>query len=964
MRAIKTLQLVLLFGTIFGGAFGLVACGGNGSSSSPDVTNGSSGNTGGNGNGGSNGNNNPPAAPAATTDTFELFSGGRGAPLAIGVLLLNDTVDPNATITQLNFAPNSDLGGDLLLDTQGSTDLNDHIIRYTPPDATTAGADGFTYVITDSNGNSSLTNVTLNLVAPEACDAEIPKRKLSGLGWCMETYFDSFDRTDINDSTTGTDIAIQVFFPHPYHQRLNALASGASLAPTESGYSPLLIHSHGFGGNKREDLQDPETFLDLQVAKAAWEDGYNVISYTQRGFGAGDNQMSGDEIGILAPNLEGFDFIRLVDWAMCHFRVDAPKEMATPAENHEVEANNCNDMTAGNSWGVSLMAADDGSRVDDFDDDVALSTVGYSYGGGFQFMAQSVDERVDAIIPMGTWHDLRNALHPNDTPKYFWIHLLNSFATTGGNGQPLPAVIPSALTETTTANSDPNPTTGDAPHNKGRQVSVGNARILSGKGAVAFCNGHQTYYTTKYGDGDGDPESLTAANAANTPQHLNVNMRTPRANLFMIQGYGDTLFNYNEGYDNARCFEDAGGLDVRLLQQTSGHPFPSDPQLNQAFPGGFAIPPHYAGSNASMYLDEVVHCGVDNSGNPVRYSMVETVMQWMNFHTRNGLLPSNMNSSADIFPNACIVQTNVNPDLTLDENDPFYSGTNDPQTGFKWSREGAVFNSVANTPVGHNQYLDANNNPMPNFTFNNTLITGLVNATASIASGGVQLPVPLYTASRPEGEVLSGIPLVHLEITRASATVDEIFYAGIYVKRCQLNPEDTVLDSSNVPTNCDSSNLPELLHFQVSPIRIFPTAVADVAATQITTQADFPRVDPRNFTADGSTRGTFYPLINGDNPVDMRTADNTAIDFNSTLANPQGRLIGVSARLYPGDEVGLALMAGQAAFLDVASFLNSTSAPSPGQVGINGSVQLPLVNTNALTDAPSNVPSYVIDATP
>lgn len=905
-------------------------------------------------------------------DTFDLFQNGRGAPLDFATLLANDTPKDNETITALDFPATTVQGGNLVLDNQASADFNDHIIRYEPVDG--VASDSFTYTITDSDNNQVTGVVNITMTPPDACDVDIPKRKASGLGWCLETHFDSFDTGADDGSSTGgpddgdgsgTNVAIQVFFPHPYHQRLNAIETGATLSAIDPGFSPLLIHSHGFGGSKQEDFQEPGTFLDNQVAKAAWEDGYNVISYTQRGFGGtqtnGDNERTGDSIGILAPNLEGFDFIRLVDWAICHFRADAPLENATDAENFAVEANDCaTDFNGANSWGPSLIAQDGGTRLTGFDDDVALATVGYSYGGGFQFMAQSVDSRVDAIMPMGTWHDLRFALHPNDTPKTFWIQILNQFAGTtpglgGGNGEPLPPVIPQALSEATGANSD----TTDAPHNKSTQVSVASARELGSKGALAYCHGNQTYYSTKYGDADGDPESLVAINPTTgnpdpslTPAHLNVTARAPRANLFMIQGYGDTLFNYNEGYDNARCFEDAGVTDVRMLQETSGHPFPTNDNL----PTGSQIPPHYAGSDQSMYLDEVVHCGLDVDGNPRRYNMVVTLKQWMDFHTRGGLLADGLASDADIFPKACIVQQNADQTLTLDQDDPFYNGMNSATNGFKWPREGVVFDSVAETPVGHSQYLQNDGTPMPNFplavAMTDPLTTGTAAATGNLTNGTFRA-VPLHTTTRPEGEVMAGIPLVHLEVTRQMPANDEIFYVGVYVQRCNEDPDNTVLDGNNVAV-CNPNLTPELLHFQAQAIRVFDTPAADAANASLpATVGIFPRIDPRNFVNSG-TDGSFYPLVNGDNLPTSRSADDTTIVNNSSLTNPQGRLIGISARLHLGDEVGLALLAGQASYL-------TTSTVGAGTVTLNGSVQLPLINTNALQDAPTNVPTYVIE---
>ncbi len=263
------------------------------------------------------------------------------------------------------------------------------------------------------------------------CTENIEQRLSNGEGYCYETSLISHD---------GTVIAMQVFVPQP--EKLKDLA-GIDENSNEPGYAPLIIHSHGFGGTKAEDFAPAGTELDRQVALDLWQSGYWVISFTQRGFGGvtGSEVASGGQIGLMAPDKEGWDFVRVVDWAICHLRENAPLEAATAEQNSDPEFDNC-----GQQWGRSLISQDGHQRLQSFDDDVALGTLGYSYGGHFQLNAQSVDPRVDAMLPMGTWYDLRSSLHPNDTPKTDWIVIMTAFASSvpevgGGNGQALPPVI-------------------------------------------------------------------------------------------------------------------------------------------------------------------------------------------------------------------------------------------------------------------------------------------------------------------------------------------------------------------------------------------------------------------------------------------------------------------------------------------------------------------------------------------
>lgn len=725
-------------------------------------------------------------------------------------------------------------------------------------------------------GSDNGGGITLPSEPAPGCHLNIEQRLADGEGYCYETSLTSHD---------GTAIAMQVFVPQP--EKLQTLA-GIANSSDEPGYAPLIVHSHGFGGTKAEDFAPAGTELDRQVALDLWQSGYWVISITQRGFGGvdGSELASGGQIGLMSPDKEGWDFVRVVDWAICHLREGAPLETATAEQNSDPEFDNC-----GAQWGRSLLANDSHQRLQSFDDDVALGTLGYSYGGHFQFNAQSVDGRIDAMLPMGTWYDLRTSLHPNDTPKTDWIAIMTAFGSSvpgvgGGNGQPLPAVIVDANLEANGVNEEID----DLPYNKPRQVSVKNANILAANGAVAYCNSaNQLSYALKYGDLDGEVYEL---NAENKPVHA-LTQRAARADLFMIQGYGDTLFPMDEGLLNARCFEQAGN-DVYYLGQTSGHPLPA------------LGPAHYAGVDSSMYLDEIVHCGVDSSGEPIRYNSRELGLRWFEDKLRgNG-------SFASAFPHkACITQTNAAPGLVLDTSDDFFDNgtTNTSATAYKWSREGATFARVADIPFGGSafEFADA------------SLITG----PGSLGQGAEFDPrpvfVPLSTATEPA--VLAGMPTAQLQVSRTNPLSDEIFFAGIGVKRCQSQPS-----AEQDPEECED-NAVDLLHFQVVPIRLFPTDAAGQAG------ASYPADDPRNFGAEA--KGHYYPIRWGDNPDDAET----------------GLLHGVSARLYPGDQVGLYLMPEHPVFTTISSLL-------PGQVTVSGTVALPLLQQ--ANPVPITVPSYVL----
>ena len=119
---------------------------------------------------------------------------------------------------------------------------------------------------------------------------------------------------------------------------------------------PAVVLAHGFGGTK-DDLAD--------TARTLAQDGYAVITFTARGFGA-----SGGLIHLNHPAYEGADARRIVDLA---------------AARPEV-------LKAGG--------------------DPVVGFAGASYGGALALLVAGLDPRVDAIVPAFTWNRLDQALFP------------------------------------------------------------------------------------------------------------------------------------------------------------------------------------------------------------------------------------------------------------------------------------------------------------------------------------------------------------------------------------------------------------------------------------------------------------------------------------------------------------------------------------------------------------------------
>lgn len=164
----------------------------------------------------------------------------------------------------------------------------------------------------------------------------------------------------------GTVLAFTVYQPHL----------------TSSQTAPLLLHTHGFGLSrmKRPELSLYGFLLPTgQVAKTAWQNGYWVISYDQRGHG--DSQ---GKIRLIDPEKEAQDVITIMNWA--------EKNLPQLAKNQH---------------------------------GVRTGMIGESYAGGVQYLASALDPRLQAIVPITTWYDIVHSLAPNGIPKSNWIGFLN-----------------------------------------------------------------------------------------------------------------------------------------------------------------------------------------------------------------------------------------------------------------------------------------------------------------------------------------------------------------------------------------------------------------------------------------------------------------------------------------------------------------------------------------------------------
>lgn len=268
---------------------------------------------------------------------------------------------------------------------------------------------------------------------------------------------------------------------------------------------PLVLHGHGFGGSRNTD-----GFENYREA------GFVVISIDQRGFGE-----SSGTVRVMDPEFEGRDLVQILDWA---------------EENLEY-----------------LRYRQEPSLPQELNPNLVAGAIGGSYGGGFQLLLHGQDprQRLDALVPDITWHDLRYSLNPGNVIKTGWDLVLvtggEAGSTGNGNGG-LDPIIREILGQGATLNRFP-------------------------EAGLDFFYYHSPAYRCT-----GEPVSVSE-----TPDLLNYQINPPafdieptpypKVDVLLTQGMKDTLFNFNEAWRNFECLREQGG-DVRLLTHQTGHILP------------------------------------------------------------------------------------------------------------------------------------------------------------------------------------------------------------------------------------------------------------------------------------------------------------------------------------------------------------------------------------------------------
>ncbi|WP_244206544.1 CocE/NonD family hydrolase [Streptomyces swartbergensis] len=263
--------------------------------------------------------------------------------------------------------------------------------------------------------------------------------------------------------------------------------------------APAVLGTNGFGGSKSDGSTDT-------IGKAFAQRGYVSLVYSGLGFG-----RSGCLISLDDPDIDGAAAAQLVDFL------------------------------------GGKRAADDGTTADfvtlDAPGDPRVGMIGGSYGGAVQLATAAVDHRLDALVPMVTWHDLAYSLAPNNAvggsgvPGVFKWQWTNGFYLIG-EGQPL------------------------------LQPSLDPSRINSLACLHFVTEACRTVHTLNSGSypADRTAELLAFAHRVSPASYLH-RVKTP---TLLVQGQADTLFNLNEATATYRTLR-AQGTPVKMIWQSWGH---------------------------------------------------------------------------------------------------------------------------------------------------------------------------------------------------------------------------------------------------------------------------------------------------------------------------------------------------------------------------------------------------------
>lgn len=276
---------------------------------------------------------------------------------------------------------------------------------------------------------------------------------------------------------------------------------------------PTILTTNGFGGSKADQAG---------LGRAFAERGYTVLSYTGLGF-----PDSGCKISLDDPALDGV----------------AASHLVTFLGGGGTAAYSSSDV-AGVSGGAGMLSADFSKLDDAATHDPRVGMIGGSYGGQIQFATAAMDSRVDTLVPLITWNDLRYSLAPNNTAQSTGVTYADQTPGTEKIGWSSLFFGVGIADGVQGAGIDPT-----------REVGCPNF-------VLEACQAKATLDTLGY------PTTQTYA----LTDRVSVGHYLDRVNVptFLIQGQNDTLFNLQEAVATYKGLK-ARKVPVSMAWQSWGH---------------------------------------------------------------------------------------------------------------------------------------------------------------------------------------------------------------------------------------------------------------------------------------------------------------------------------------------------------------------------------------------------------
>jgi len=190
-----------------------------------------------------------------------------------------------------------------------------------------------------------------------------------------------------------------------------------------------------------------------------------------------------------------------------------------------------------------------------------FGTDGGSYGGMYQFMLMNIDtrHRIRAMVPQITPHNLNFSLFPGGAIKTLWNLALFGDGESAGSGLDR-GNFDNFVTESLVSDEAAN------------AVDPYLRDFMNYHSADYFCNG----------------QTIATNGGAGTAPWLPPATAPPKVNAMVWIGIRDTLFDFNNGYNNYKCLQQGGG-DVRLFSYQTGH----NAQLESGLNGVGVVPDPY-----------------------------------------------------------------------------------------------------------------------------------------------------------------------------------------------------------------------------------------------------------------------------------------------------------------------------------------------------------------------------------